>query len=67
MALVTDTTASIEALDRDEGLELLDRQARELLGMSGEEFVCAWDSGTFAKDPERPEVMRVAMLLPFAR
>jgi hypothetical protein len=53
-------------LDRDAGLELLDEAAHRYLGINGEEFVRAWDAGKF-EDPDRPEVMRVAMLLPFAR
>jgi hypothetical protein len=35
--------------------------------MSGNEFVQAWRSGAFDNDADRPEVMRVAMLLPLAR
>ena len=50
-----------------EGRQILDRAARRYVRMSGEEFVAAWDAGTFDDDPDRPEVMRVAMLLPFAR
>jgi hypothetical protein len=54
-------------MSAEEARELLDRQARRHLGMSGEEFVAAWFAGHFADDPDRPEVMRVAMLLPFGR
>jgi len=34
--------------------------------MSGEDFVRAWNEGEFADDADRPEVVRVVMLLPFA-
>lgn len=51
-------------LSREEGRKLLDRQARRHLGMSGEEFIRTWKAGEF-KDPDRPEIMRVAFLLPF--
>jgi hypothetical protein len=34
--------------------------------MSGQEFVRKWEAGEI-DDPERPEVMRVYMLLPWAR
>lgn len=55
---------SVQELDAQEGRELLDRQARRYLGMSGEEFVQAWGRGDL--DPDRDaNVARVAMLLPF--
>ncbi len=50
----------------EEGRALLDRLARELLAMRGDEFVDAWDRGDF-KDTDDPSVVRVAMLLPFMR
>ncbi len=50
-----------------EGYEILDAAARHYLKMSGAAFVTAWDAGAFADDPDRPEVMRIAMLLPFGR
>jgi hypothetical protein len=51
-------------LTRDEGKKLLNRQARKHLGMSGREFARKWKAKQI-KDPDRPEVMRVAFLLPF--
>jgi hypothetical protein len=54
-------------LTHDEGRALLDEEARRLLGMSGDAFIEAWDRGEFRDDPDRPEVTRVAMLLPFGR
>jgi len=56
----------IQELNREEGRVLFDEQARKYLNMSGEEFLRAWDAGEF-KDPDRPEVLRVAMLIPFVR
>lgn len=50
----------------DEGAEILDEAARRYLGMSGAEFARAWEGGEFDGDPDRPEVMRVAALLPLA-
>lgn len=35
--------------------------------MSGEDSVEAWESGSFDEDPDRPEVMAVAVLLPFGQ
>jgi hypothetical protein len=51
-------------LSREEGEKLLDRQARRYLRMSGPEFARKWKAKQI-KNPDRPEVMRVAFLLPF--
>ena len=51
-------------LSREEGHKLLDRQARRYLGMSGKAFVRKWKAKKI-ENPDRPEVMRVAFLLPF--
>ena len=54
----------VQELDAREGRELLDRQSRRRLGMSGAEFRRAWKAGEL--DPEADlEVARVALLLPF--
>jgi hypothetical protein len=58
---------SNEELNEQEAWDLLDRRARFYLNMSADEFMHAWDAGEFNEDADRPEVMRVAMLLPFAR
>jgi len=57
----------IRALSRSEGFALLDRHARAELCISAETFVRRWKAGKYAKRADRPEVVRVAMLLPFAR
>jgi hypothetical protein len=67
MPQVVRTDDNIHELSPEEGKRLLDEQARRYLGMSGQEFVRAWSEGRFDDNPDRPEVMRVAMLLPFAR
>ena len=51
-------------LSREEGQKLLDRQARRYLGMSGPEFARKWKAKKI-ENPDRPEVMRAAFLLPF--
>jgi hypothetical protein len=54
----------------DEGHRLFDREARRLLGMSGDEFLARWDAGEFNDLPDTPEgrqIMRVAYLIPFGR
>jgi hypothetical protein len=57
----------IKWLSRSEGWALLDRHARAELGVSAETFIRRWKAGRYAKRACQPEVMRVAMLLPFAR
>jgi hypothetical protein len=55
-------------LTREESHALFDSAARYYLGMSGEEFIRAWDAGEFPGDPDdRPELMHLVMLLPFGR
>lgn len=54
---------TVERLSREQGRQLVDRQARRYLKMSGEEFVRAYREGRI-KDPHRLAVARVAMLLP---
>jgi hypothetical protein len=49
-----------------EGRQLLDEQARKFLGISGEEFLRRYDAGEL-NDLDRDDVLRVAMLIPFAR
>jgi hypothetical protein len=61
------TNGQIRELTRAEGLALLDREAQRYLHMSAEQFIKAWEAGEFDEDPDRPDVMYVAMLLPFAK
>jgi hypothetical protein len=64
----TDDLPEIEGVDwitREEGIAILDRQARKYLGISGEEFVRKYRAGEI-EDPDRSEVMRVSILIPFA-
>jgi hypothetical protein len=54
----------------EEAWELFDEDARHQLGISGEEFLRRWDNGEYRSiqdDREGRKVMRVAMMLPFAR
>jgi len=66
MAL-TEKPNETRVVDHDEGRRLLDVQAQQFLGISAEEFIRRWDAGEYRADPDRPEVMRVASLLAFAR
>jgi hypothetical protein len=51
----------------EEGWQILEDQAQRRLKMSAEEFVRKWDRGDFLNCSERPEVLHVAILLPFVR
>lgn len=58
-------------MSREEGREMINRQAHRYLDMSGEEFIRRWDAGAFGDPDDRsenhPAVMRLGMLLPFVR
>ena len=51
----------------EEGAAVLDSAARRHLGISGPEFLVAWDSGALGDLEQRPMFNHVAMLIPFAR
>lgn len=55
----------IRELSETESWDLFDAAANAYLGLSGEEFLKRWESGYY-EDPDRPDVMSVLMLLPFA-
>jgi hypothetical protein len=61
------TNGYVRELSRDEGRELFDRKARQYLGVSGDDFIRGLEAGEYGDPDERPEVMRLIMLLPFAR
>jgi hypothetical protein len=54
-------------LTEEQAYALLDREAHRYLGMSAKEFIAAWEAGQFDDDPDRPDVMYVAMLLPLVQ
>jgi hypothetical protein len=54
----------------EEGRAMFDRQARELVGMSGDEFIRRWDAGEFrdvADSAGNLHILRLASLIPFGR
>jgi hypothetical protein len=60
----------IELLSPEDARALFDEQARKTLGIAGDEFIRRWDAGEFdgiADDPDRPEIMRLAMMISFGR
>lgn len=64
---VTATKRNTHELTREEGRAILDEQASRYLNMGGDAFIRAWDAGEFDQNPDRPEVMRVAMLIDLGR
>jgi hypothetical protein len=65
-----DSGIEVIELTPEEGMALFDRRARELVGMSGEEFLAHFDAGTFphttGPDGEDRNYNRLIMSLPFA-
>lgn len=61
-----DFQKQFDYISLSEGIEILDRQARKYLGMSGEEFLRKYESGELLDDDYDSNVMRVSMLIPFA-
>jgi hypothetical protein len=57
--------ADTSAFSRDEAQQLFDATARRYTGMSGEDFLSAWDEGTLSTSVVG--VMRVAALIPLVR
>jgi len=55
-----------EQIDKKTGHALLDERARELLGMSADEFLAVWDSEEI-NDYDHVDVMEIAILIPLAR
>jgi hypothetical protein len=61
------TTNRVRIIDQQEGIEILDENAKKYLGISGEEFLKRWDAGEYVGKADTPEVMRVASLIHAAR
>lgn len=63
---IDEVEVTSEAIDRTAGFELLDRRARELLGVSAGDFLTAWDSGDLGRF-DHVVAMELGMLIPLAR
>ena len=66
----TDAIAGIDLATPDEARELFDRRARQLLQISGEEFLKRWDAGEYHPVPDAVEGRKIGelvMMMPFAR
>lgn len=70
VATAEEVTSHIRWTTPDEGRDFFDVQARHLLGISGDEFLRRWDAGEYDElvdDSRHPEILRLAVLIPFAR
>lgn len=61
------SNGQVRQLTKAEGMALLEQEARRYLNMSAQEFIDAWEQGQFGDNPDQPDVMYIAMLLPFAQ
>jgi hypothetical protein len=63
--MTTNADAGIDVVELTEEKEraMLERSARQLLGLSADEFARRWSSGAY-RDCDDPRVTQVAMLLP---
>ena len=52
------------ALTQDQAFDLFDRESKRYLNMSAQEFIGAWETSKF-DNPDQPDIMYIAMLLPF--
>lgn len=67
MATHVTTEAAVEEVTADEGAQLFDARCQELLGMSGPEFVAAYEGGHTWSEDQTDAVTELTLLLPFAR
>jgi hypothetical protein len=70
MARTTPHVEAVRFLDDDEARDDFDREARRLLGISGEEFIRRYEAGDYAAprdDREQRGVMKLVMLGPVGR
>ena len=69
--IVQDDAPAIREVTLEEGRALLDREARRLLGISGDEFLANLDAGLYDGITEDDEIGRGVIhlwyLVPFAR
>ena len=61
-------TVKAQMLTASEGRKLFNAAAQHYVRMSGDEFLRRWDAGEYdAPECDRSDIVRVAMLIPFAR
>jgi hypothetical protein len=65
-----DDDGGVRFVDDDEAREIFDRNARRLLGISGDEFLRRYDAGAYngpLEDREIDKVRAMIMMLDFVR
>lgn len=67
MDINTRTHVDVEILTMEKGRAFFDARCRELLTMSGDEFLAEYDSGVVWERGDSEAVTELAMLVPFAR
>lgn len=63
--IFSSVAVGVEEASGPEGWRIFDEAAQRYLHMSGEAFLEGWRDGKF-EHSERPEVLRVVLLIPFA-
>jgi hypothetical protein len=69
-ATTTEVIPGIDLLMPEEGRALFEQRVRELLHISGEEFLQRWDAGLYqpvTDDAEGRAIGELVMMMPFAR
>jgi len=61
------SNGQVRQLTKEEGMALLEQEAQRYLKMSAQEFIDAWEQGQFDDHSDQPDVMYLAMLLPFVK
>ncbi len=65
MTPIAQTNGRVRVLTHEEGCALFDRAARRYMNMSGDEFIRKYEAEEFGDPDKDPNVIRVAMLIPF--
>jgi hypothetical protein len=69
-AVKPETEPAIQWVTPEEARAIFDQYARQILDISGEEFLRRWDAGEYRdaiNGPDHLKLMRLVMLMPFGR
>ena len=62
-----ETTVTVDELDEEQGRALFERACQRELDVSAEEFLAAYDAGSFPPEWDQRAILALEFLLPFAR